>query len=260
MNPGFLSGLVEAASTDYRRAGRFAWHFARGKLAGDPIFSSLLERGLIADGARVLDLGCGQGLLAAWLFAARGRYEAGQWPEGWPPPPRLSAYRGIELMAPDARRARLALGERAEIVVGDIRAADLGEPDTAVILDVLQFIGHQDQEELLARLHGALSPAGTLLLRVGAAEGGAGFALGVCLDYLVALVRGHGLARFHCRALSDWENLPRRLGFSVECLPMGQGTPFANFLLIARKNPPAAAPAESAGARETQTPGECASR
>ena len=65
----------------YRRAGRFAWHFARGKLRWDPVFRHLLARGLIAPRARVLDIGCGQGLLASLLEAAR-RTQArrGRWP------------------------------------------------------------------------------------------------------------------------------------------------------------------------------------
>src|SRR5262249_53534098 len=61
-----VRALVAAAALRYRAAGRFAYYFARGKLAGDPAFRAVLERGLVADGA-VLDIGCGQGLLAAWL-------------------------------------------------------------------------------------------------------------------------------------------------------------------------------------------------
>ena len=38
--------------------------------ARDPVFRHLLERGLIAPGARVVDIGCGQGLLASLLGAA----------------------------------------------------------------------------------------------------------------------------------------------------------------------------------------------
>ncbi|MGI4846902.1 MAG: methyltransferase domain-containing protein [Janthinobacterium lividum] len=62
--------LVAAAAAPYRQAGRFAWHFARGKLAGDPVFAALLEHGLLCGRARILDIGCGQGLLAALLLAA----------------------------------------------------------------------------------------------------------------------------------------------------------------------------------------------
>ena len=37
--------LHEQACAPYRRSGRFAWHFARGKLGHDPVFRGLLQRG-----------------------------------------------------------------------------------------------------------------------------------------------------------------------------------------------------------------------
>ena len=77
--------LLDRASAPYRAAGKFAYHFARGKLGGDPMFLALLQRGLIPDRSRILDLGCGQGLLAAWLLAARQLYDAGEWPAEWRP-------------------------------------------------------------------------------------------------------------------------------------------------------------------------------
>lgn len=244
-----LSGLVAAAAAPYRAAGRFAWHFAQGKLAGDPVFSGLLRRGLIPDGAHLLDLGCGQGLLAAWLLAAHAEHAAGRWPLGWPPPPRLAAYRGVELLPAEADRARAALGGSASIATGDMRTADLGAPDTVVILDVLHFILHGEQADLLARIHSALPPDGLLLLRAGNAQGGLEFAISQWVDRLVAFFRGHGWIRFYCRGVHEWEALLRDLGFSVEHLRMDQGTPFANTLFICRKAVPNAATAKSASGR-----------
>ena len=62
--------LRDMASAPYRSAGHFAWRFARGKLGMDPVFQHLMSRGLITPRARVLDIGCGQGLLASLLRAA----------------------------------------------------------------------------------------------------------------------------------------------------------------------------------------------
>ena len=70
--------LVTAASEPYQRAGRFAWHFARGKLRWDPVFGHLIARGLIAPRTRVLDIGCGQGLLASLLAAAAQSEHSGE--------------------------------------------------------------------------------------------------------------------------------------------------------------------------------------
>jgi 2-polyprenyl-3-methyl-5-hydroxy-6-metoxy-1,4-benzoquinol methylase len=80
MTRAFLPSLLDEASQPFRAAGRFAYHFARGKLGGDPIFRELLRRGLLPAQGSILDLGCGQGSLFAWLLAARRLYEQGRYP------------------------------------------------------------------------------------------------------------------------------------------------------------------------------------
>jgi hypothetical protein len=37
-----------------------------------------------------------------------------------------------------------------------------------------------------------------------------------------------------CRPLREWQTLLGRLGFAVQVLPMSEGTPFTNALLVAR--------------------------
>ena len=212
--------LVEAASAPYRAAGRFAWHFARGKLRGDPAFRHFLEARLIPEGARLLDLGCGQGLLRALLDAAGA--------------PRLASYRGIELMARDVERARRALGDACGVARGDVRTAPFGAADVVVLLDVLHYMPRTDQDAVLARVRAALSAGGTLLLRVGDADGGLPFLLGNFVDWTVAFARGHGATRFHCRSVAQWRGALEALGFEVRAEPMSRGTPFANVLLVAR--------------------------
>jgi len=212
--------LVEAASAPYRAAGRFAWRFARGKLGGDPVFRHLLQARLIPENARLLDLGCGQGLLASLLAAAGA--------------PRLAAYRGLELMASDVARAHRALGGDCGVRRGDIRSAEFGAADAVVILDVLHYMRPRDQDAVLRRARAALSPGGVLLLRVGDAAAGLPFRLGNWVDWTVALVRGHGATRFHCRSVAQWRSALEALGFTVQAEPMSRGTPFANVLLSAR--------------------------
>jgi 2-polyprenyl-3-methyl-5-hydroxy-6-metoxy-1,4-benzoquinol methylase len=64
------AALLAEACDPYRKAGLFAYFFARGKLGSDPVYRAILERGLLLGRLRILDLGCGQALLTAWLQAA----------------------------------------------------------------------------------------------------------------------------------------------------------------------------------------------
>jgi SAM-dependent methyltransferase len=217
-----------------------AWHFARGKLAADPVFPAMLARGLLSGRSRILDLGCGQGLLAAWLLAARALHlsEAQHaWPHGWPAPPRLSHYTGIDINPHEVARARRAFaldpGASIEVLHGDIRDADYPSADAVVILDVLHYLDYPAQEQVLRRVRGALLPQGLLLLRVGDAAGGVRFAFSKAVDHTVALVRRRRWIRLECRPVRVWEQLLTACGFRTHALSMSAGSPFVNVLLRA---------------------------
>lgn len=235
----FIRSLVHRAAAPYRQAGRYAWHFARGKLGGDPAFAGLLQRGLLTGRERVLDIGCGQGLLAAWLMAARDSAAQGRWPAGWPAAPQPAHVRGIELMQRDVARAQAALkpavdAAQASFVAADMCSEPFGQADAVVILDVLHYVPIAAQDDVLRRVRDALSPGGVLLLRVGDAGGGLPFRIGNGVDLVVATLRGRRVGRLHCRPLAAWKSAVAALGFRVEAHPMDEGTPFANVLLVAR--------------------------
>jgi SAM-dependent methyltransferase len=230
-----MNDLIEAATAPYRAAGRFAYHFARGKLRADPVFATILSRGLLSGCDDILDLGCGQGLLAAWLLAARAVAEGHSrcWPNAWPSPPQPTLMRGIELEPRSLARARIALGHRARFFEGDVRRADFGNADGIVLLDVLHYIEYAAQRSILERAHRSLTASGVLLLRVGDAAGGLGFHMGKWVDRMLLLAGGRGLRRLHYRPLPEWRTLLEAIGFDCESLPMSSGTPFANVLLVA---------------------------
>jgi SAM-dependent methyltransferase len=232
--PALRKALLGQACEPYRRAGRFAYHFARGKLRHDPVFRAILELGLLRERAHILDLGCGQGVLAAWLRAAERCYSRGLWPRLWPPPPCPRSIRGIELRRREVVRAHYALGTACEVIEADIRSAAFGTADAVVILDVLHYIPEDAQRDVLQRVRAALPRGGGLLLRVADADAGVRFRVTRWIDRMVLLFRGHGWAQLYCRGVGRWCELLRECGFESRPEPMSQGTPFANVLLVAR--------------------------
>lgn len=236
MSEAFFRALAANAAARYDPRDRYARHFARGKLTGDPAFRGLLAHGLIPRGARLLDVGCGQGVLGALLLAARDSHARGEWPAGWPAPPDPAAIRGIDLSPRDVDRARAAMPE-GRFECADIRRADLGEADAVVILDVLHYIGFEEQRDLLQRVGDALRGGGVLLLRVADNDGSLRFHYTVAVDHAVTALRGHRIERFHCRPVAEWKALLESLGFRVEARPMSEGTAFANVLLVSRYDP-----------------------
>jgi SAM-dependent methyltransferase len=230
--------LHDAACAPYRRAGRFAWHFARGKLGRDPVFRGLLERGDLRANARVIDIGCGQGLLASLFSAIDEAARRGAWPASWPAAPTGCSYTGIELMPRDVERAQAAVGDlpsAPSFVCGDMREVALHDCELVVILDVLHYVDHAAQAALLGRIFAALQPGGRLLLRIGDASSARGFAISQWVDRLVTWVRGHRVPPTWGRTLDAWIEVLRAQGFDVQPVPMSRGTPFANVLLVADK-------------------------
>jgi SAM-dependent methyltransferase len=234
VTPPFHRALLAAASKPYRKAGRFAWHFSRSKLKRDPMFFGLLERGVIPDAQRLVDLGCGQGLLASWLRSARALFDAGQWRDDWPPPPKVGCIFGLELMHKDVERARLALAGGDEFEQGDVRTADFGKADVVVILDVLHYLEYRDQLSVLRRVRDALPPGGLLVTRIGNAQAGLSFRFSRWVDYAVNVARGNGLHASYGRTTAEWTQILEQFGFRVGAMPMSGGTPFANVMLVAR--------------------------
>ncbi len=230
--------LHERATEPYRKAGNFAWHFARGKLGRDPVFRGLVERGLIGEArGRVVDIGCGQGLFASLLSAMSAmQAQPGEWPASWPAAPKAARYTGIELMPKDVARAQASAGHlqpTPRFVCADMCKAELPPSDLVVILDVLHYVDLEAQEGVLRRVRVALQPGGRLLLRVGDAASRRGFAISQWVDRTVTRIRGHRVSPTWGRTLKDWMALLERLGFSVQSIPMSEGTPFANVLLVA---------------------------
>jgi SAM-dependent methyltransferase len=237
MRTPFFNSLVDRAAAPYRQAGRFAYHFARGKLGRDSLFRHLLKMGVFPRSGHFLDLGCGQAVFASLLLAARATYEHGQWPTDWPPPPQILSLHGIELMDSDVRRARSVFAADHPLVrirQGDICRENFPSVDVLTILDVFQYIEFAEQETILRKVRAALPPGGLFVTRIGDAAAGLPFHICNWVDQAVTFTRGHRLPKLYCRPLSEWLTLLHAHGFEVETTGMSHGKPFANVMLLAR--------------------------
>lgn len=233
------AAIVEAAARRYRPHGRSAYYFARGKLGADPVYFGILQRGLVPDGGRVLDLGCGLLLLAPLLEAARAMRAspdgAARWPAGWPPPAHPRSIHGIDLRARVIRAANAALHGLATAVQGDLRDCPLPANDFTLMLDVLHYMDEPAQESLVARIATALAPGGTFVTRVADTGAGLRYLVTRLGDQLITMLRGAVWPTFHTRSLDAWQSLMERHGFQVARTPMSEGTPFANVMLVCRR-------------------------
>jgi 2-polyprenyl-3-methyl-5-hydroxy-6-metoxy-1,4-benzoquinol methylase len=227
--------LIEAVASLYRSSGKFALNFARGKLRHDPVFLALLKSGLIKNGMTILDLGCGQGLLLALLKTAESQYRRGTWPDDWPRPATELDLLGIELRENEVAIARKALAASVRIESMDLSCGNIPNADVVVLFDVLHYLSADAQQDLLRCIGHSISPGGLLLVRDADAAAGMSYRVTHCAERFAAMVRGHFRQRFHFRSRTQWNDLFVANGFAIETMPMSEGTPFANFLWVARR-------------------------
>jgi SAM-dependent methyltransferase len=226
--------VVARAAERFRASGKFAYYFARGKLRTDPVFATVLVQELLPKAPRLLDLGCGQGLVAAWLDAAKQCHLSGHWPEQWAAPARPVSIRGIEIDANEVRRAQRALHGVALIECADLRSAPLTGSDAILMLDVLHYMDLASQQSLIERARTALSDDGVLLVRIGNAAGGLRFAWSRWVDAAIWRLRGRRRIELTFRTLAQWIQLLAGAGFAVKEIPMTGARSFANVLLLAK--------------------------
>ncbi len=131
--------------------------FVRARLASAP----LQQVATRVRGGRVLDVGCGHGLLCALLHEDDPNREV----VGLDPDPRKIAW----------ARASIGRAPRSHFEVGTCEqlAAQAPRPfDTVVICDVLYLLDADAQRSCLAACHRVLGPGGRLLLKEAEDDGG----------------------------------------------------------------------------------------
>jgi 2-polyprenyl-3-methyl-5-hydroxy-6-metoxy-1,4-benzoquinol methylase len=176
---------------------------------------------LLTDEGRILDVGCGFGLFAAYFGQTQRR-------------------RRIVGVDPDARRIGLARGVAASLglgghafVVGDVRRAALEGPfDAAYVLDVMHHLPRGDQRRVLERLRGLLRPGGMLLVKDITTEPRSGLLFTEALDRLMVGWR-QPLAYRHHR---EWGEMLAELGFRVRMVRVPDVLPYPHVVITATKS------------------------
>lgn len=229
----FFDRLARAAADRYVTTSITAWEFARGKLRGDPVYRDVLLGGWLPSGGRLVDIGCGQGLMLALLAEAELFERAGTEPTGQRLP-RFDRLVGVELRPHRARLARAALGADAEILESDARTISAGACRVVLLFDVLHMMPRHDQDALLATAVGALEPGGVILVREADASAGWRFQAVRIGNRLTALTSGAWRQTLAFRTVGEWRECFSRHGLEVEGAPASAGTPFANHLFRLR--------------------------
>jgi 2-polyprenyl-3-methyl-5-hydroxy-6-metoxy-1,4-benzoquinol methylase len=175
---------------------------------------------LLTDEGRILDVGCGFGLFAAYF----GQTQPGREIVGVDPNARRIAL---------ARRVAEELGlKRHRFVVGDVRDAALAGSFNAVyVLDVMHHIPASDQRAVLTRLRDLLIPGGMLLIKDITTEPRHGLLFTELLDRLMVGLK-EPLAYRHHRA---WGEMLAGLGFKVRIVRVPDILPYPHVVIAATK-------------------------
>ncbi|MGO8999788.1 MAG: class I SAM-dependent methyltransferase [Polyangiaceae bacterium] len=175
---------------------------------------------LLPDEGRILDVGCGFGLFAAYF---------GQ----------TNARRAIVGVDPDARRVALASRVAAsldlvnhEFHVGDVRTAPLQGPFAAAyVLDVMHHIPSRDQRGVLERMRDLLEPGGVLLIKDITTEPRYELLFTELLDRLMVGWDEELAYRHH----KEWGEMLAELGFKVRIVRVPDILPYPHVVIAATK-------------------------
>jgi len=175
---------------------------------------------LLTDEGRILDVGCGFGLFAAYFGQTHPR-------------------RRITGVDPDARRVAIARSVAArlqlhhhEFIVGDVRDGLLSGPfDAVYVLDVMHHLPREDQLAVLERLAGLLVRGGMLLVKDITTEPRFGLLFTRALDRLMVGWREPLSYRHH----REWGEMLTHLGFKVRMVRVPDILPYPHVVIAAAK-------------------------
>ncbi|WP_394845562.1 class I SAM-dependent methyltransferase [Pendulispora brunnea] len=175
---------------------------------------------MLTDEGRILDVGCGFGLFAAYFGQTQPK-------------------RSIVGIDPNARRIDMAREVAKSIGctahrfhVGDVRDVPLqGSFDAAYVLDVMHHIPAEDQRPVLERLRDLLVPGGMLLIKDITTEPRFGLLFTEVLDRVMVGWKEPLAYRHH----QDWGAMLTSLGFKVRIVRVPDVLPYPHVVIAATK-------------------------
>lgn len=214
---------VAERSADRFRASRFLHGYAKGKATWDPAYAAVATL-LKASDRPLLDIGCGVGLLAAFLRESGCR----------------QSILGIE---PDAAKVRLARDQVAgfypslEFQVGDARELP-GFSGDVVMLDVLHYLDAACQRVVLDGIAARICPGGRALIRTTFRDGTWRYYATLLEEVFIRVsgwIRG---GRCHFPTQEEVLAAFRGPEWSFSVTPMWGRTPFNSHLVVVQRLSP----------------------
>ncbi len=219
-----MDALLAQAIGTYEPLGRWEYNWAKGKLANDPAFPTVAGRISELAPTTLLDVGCGEGYLLAYVRAMA---------------PQIALI-GLDYDQKRLDVARRALGSQPQVrfIGGDVRQTELPQADVVTCLDVLHYLDDAGQDSILARLAAILRPGGTLLIRDGAAGEGMRSWLTLWSERIAVFLGRHRGATVHLRPREATIATLEAQGLKVQAEDCREGTVLANVLFTATKPSP----------------------
>lgn len=209
---------LRTAAARYRGEAPSLYYYAIGKIWLDPAYPAT-ARILRDSPLPLLDIGCGMGLLAAYLRANGHR----------------APITGLDVDAEKTTLAQKLLGaEQATFSTGDARDLPPHQGDI-VMLDVLHYLTDTQQQDLLRAIADRLAPGGTALIRIALRQANLRYALTQLEESFIKLVRW---------IPTTGRNFPTRdevlagfppKEFETTVRPMWGYTPFNSYLFVIRR-------------------------
>jgi 2-polyprenyl-3-methyl-5-hydroxy-6-metoxy-1,4-benzoquinol methylase len=194
--------------------------YARIKLRHDPVYGVVATQ-LRRFAAPVLDSGCGIGLLGLYLRAHgfRGRYLG----IDCDPAKVAAARRSAQRHAPPLAFAESDVGE-LPVFSGAV-----------VLLDVLHYLDADQQQALLRAAAARIAVGAALIVRTVLREPRWRYLATVCEEHLLYGVGWMRMPARHFPHRAEIETTLRAHGLQTHTRPLWGATPFASFLIVARR-------------------------